>query len=81
MAEGMRERTQTDYAISITGVAGPTGGSAEKPVGLVFIGYADASKTKSFKIMLPGDRELIRWRASSAALDYLRRKILQKKTD
>ncbi|HEX8738149.1 MAG TPA: competence/damage-inducible protein A [Pyrinomonadaceae bacterium] len=81
MAKGMRERTQTDYAISITGVAGPTGGSAEKPVGLVFIGYADASKTKSFKIMLPGDRELIRWRASSAALDYLRRKILQKKAD
>jgi nicotinamide-nucleotide amidase len=49
----------------------------EKPVGLVFIGYSDESETKSFKITLPGDRELIRWRASQAALDYLRRKILK----
>jgi nicotinamide-nucleotide amidase len=78
MAKGMRERAQTDYAVSITGIAGPGGGSEEKPVGLVFIGYADESATKSFKIILPGDRELIRWRASQAALDYLRRKILQK---
>ncbi|MDQ3798986.1 MAG: competence/damage-inducible protein A [Acidobacteriota bacterium] len=78
MANGMRERAQTDYAVSITGIAGPGGGSEEKPVGLVFIGYADESATKSFKIILPGDRELIRWRASQAALDYLRRKILQK---
>lgn len=81
MARGIRERAKTDYAISITGVAGPTGGSEEKPVGLVFIGYADESQTKSFKTTLPGDRELIRWRSSQAALDYLRRKILQKNMD
>lgn len=79
MARGMRERAGTDYAISVTGIAGPTGGTEEKPVGLVFIGYADAEKVKSFKIILPGDRYLIRWRASQAALDYLRRKILQNK--
>lgn len=77
MAKGMRERAATDFAISVTGIAGPTGGTQEKPVGLVFIGYADARQTKSFKIILPGDRYLIRWRASQAALDYLRRKILQ----
>lgn len=77
MAAGMRERTQTDYAVSVTGIAGPTGGSEEKPVGLVFIGYADAEETKSLKIILPGDRELIRWRASQTALEYLRRKILK----
>jgi len=78
MAKGMRERAETDYAISITGIAGPTGGSEEKPVGLVFIGYADEDVTKSFKIILPGDRYLIRWRSSQAALDYLRRQILKK---
>ncbi|MGI9037146.1 MAG: competence/damage-inducible protein A [Pyrinomonadaceae bacterium] len=77
MARGMRELAETDYAISVTGIAGPSGGSEEKPVGTVFIGYADEKKVKSLKIILPGDRYLIRWRASQAALDYLRRKILQ----
>ncbi len=78
MAKGMRERAKTDYAISITGIAGPTGGTEEKPVGTVFIGYSDENLTKSFKIVLPGDRYLIRWRSSQAALDYLRRQILKK---
>ncbi|HEY8562912.1 MAG TPA: competence/damage-inducible protein A [Pyrinomonadaceae bacterium] len=78
MAEGMRARAATDYAVSITGIAGPAGGSPEKPVGTVFIGYADENQTKSFKIVLPGDRYLIRWRSSQAALDYLRRQILKK---
>lgn len=77
MAVGMRTRAGTDYAVSITGIAGPDGGTEEKPVGTVFIGYADETRVKSFKILLPGDRFLIRWRASQAALDYLRRKILQ----
>ena len=78
MARGMRSRAGTDLAISVTGIAGPDGGTEEKPVGLVFIGYADASETKSIKITLPGDRYLIRWRSSQAALDLLRRKILKK---
>jgi len=77
MAKGMREKSQTDYAISVTGIAGPSGGSDEKPIGTVFIGYADESQTKSFKIILPGDRFLIRWRASQAALEYLRRQMLK----
>ncbi|HEX8637559.1 MAG TPA: CinA family protein, partial [Pyrinomonadaceae bacterium] len=77
MARGMREKARTDYAVSVTGIAGPSGGSDEKPVGTVFIGYADANQTKSLKIILPGDRFLIRWRASQAALDYLRRQILK----
>ena len=79
MAKGMRERAETDYAVSVTGIAGPTGGSEDKPVGLVFIGFADHEQVKSLKIILPGDRYLIRWRASQAALDYLRRQILKKR--
>jgi len=47
----------------------------EKPVGTVFIGYAGANGVKSVKIALPGDRYLIRWRASQAALDLLRRQL------
>lgn len=77
MAKGMRERSGTDYAISVTGIAGPDGGTEEKPVGTVFIGYADAKQVKSVRFVLPGDRYLVRWRASSAALDYLRRQILK----
>ena len=76
MASGMREKAKTDYAVSVTGIAGPTGGSEEKPVGLVFVGYADEAQIKSVKVNLPGDRYLIRWRASQFALDYLRRKLL-----
>lgn len=77
MSAGMRERSGTDHAISVTGIAGPDGGSDEKPVGTVFIGYSNAKRTRSVKLVLPGDRELIRWRSSQAALDYLRRQILK----
>lgn len=77
MAKGMREKSGTDYAISVTGIAGPTGGTTEKPVGTIFIGFADETQIKSLHIVLPGDRYLIRWRSSQAALDYLRRQILK----
>jgi nicotinamide-nucleotide amidase len=77
MATGMRQKAQTDFAIAVTGIAGPNGGTAEKPVGLVFIGLASETETKSIKINLPGDRYLIRWRTSQAALDLLRRKLLK----
>ncbi len=75
MAAGMRAHAGTDHAISVTGIAGPDGGSEEKPVGTVFLGYAGPSGVKSVKFVLPGDRYLIRWRSSQAALDYLRRQL------
>lgn len=77
MALGMLKRSGSDHAISVTGIAGPDGGSEEKPVGTVYIGYAKGDKTRSIRVVLPGDRYLIRWRASQAALDYLRRQMLK----
>ncbi len=81
MAQGMIERAGTDYALSVTGIAGPSGGTQEKPVGTVFIGYADKTQVKSRRIVLPGDRYLIRWRTSQAALDILRRNLLREKDE
>jgi nicotinamide-nucleotide amidase len=78
MARGMRERANTDYAISVTGVAGPDGGSEDKPVGTVWFGLADREKAKTIKVIFPGDRYLIRWRSSQMALDLLRRRLLQR---
>ncbi len=76
MAEGVRRRAGTDFGLSVTGIAGPGGGSEEKPVGLVYIALADDAHTEHRKIILPGDRHLIRWRASQAALDLLRRRLI-----
>jgi nicotinamide-nucleotide amidase len=76
MAEGVRLRADADFGISVTGIAGPDGGSEEKPVGLVFIALSDDAHTEHRKLLLPGDRQLIRWRASQAALDLLRRRLI-----
>src|SRR5690606_3290506 len=77
MAAGMRERSGADIAVSITGIAGPDGGSEEKPVGTVHIGYADENGVRSIQLKLPGDRSLIRRRASEAALNYLRLRLVK----
>jgi nicotinamide-nucleotide amidase len=76
MAEGVRRRADTDFGLAVTGIAGPGGGSEEKPVGLVYIALSDDAHTEHRKLMLPGDRHLIRWRASQAALDLLRRRLI-----
>ena len=76
MAEGARLRADTDFGLSVTGIAGPGGGSEEKPVGLVYIALSDDAHTEHRKLLLPGDRQLIRWRAAQAALDLLRRRLI-----
>src|SRR5437763_147140 len=76
MAEGVKRRAATDFGLAVTGVAGPGGGTPEKPVGLVYISLADDAHTEHRRIMLPGDRHLIRWRASQSALDLLRRRLI-----
>jgi nicotinamide-nucleotide amidase len=76
MAEGVRRRADTDFGIAVTGIAGPGGGSEEKPVGLVYIALSDDAHTEHRKLMIPGDRHLIRWRSSQAALDLLRRRLI-----
>jgi len=76
MAEGAKERAGTDFGLAVTGIAGPGGGTQEKPVGLVYIALADDAHTEHRRLMLPGDRHLIRWRASQAALDLLRRRLI-----
>ncbi|MFN2481425.1 MAG: competence/damage-inducible protein A, partial [Pyrinomonadaceae bacterium] len=69
MADGVRLRADADFGVSVTGIAGPDGGTEDKPVGLVYIALSDDAHTEHRKLLLPGDRQLIRWRASQAALD------------
>ena len=73
MAQGVRQRSGADYGLSATGVAGPGGGSDDKPVGLVYLGLATPSGAESKRLQLPGDREAIRLRSARYALDWLRR--------
>jgi nicotinamide-nucleotide amidase len=75
MATGARERTGATYAVSITGVAGPDGGSDEKPVGLVYLGIAGPEGASITHRRFIGDRERIRVFTTQAALDVLRRRL------
>jgi nicotinamide-nucleotide amidase len=77
LAEGIRARAGTTIGVGVTGIAGPTGGSPEKPVGTVYIAVATPTETEHRQFLFPGDRERIRWQASQAALDMVRRAVLK----
>lgn len=76
MAEGARERSGAAYALSVTGYAGPSGGTEETPVGTVFIGLASAHGTKVNRVKYGLDRSRVRTLAAQSALDLLRRSLL-----
>jgi nicotinamide-nucleotide amidase len=76
MAEGARAQSGADYAIAVTGIAGPGGGTAEKPVGLVYIAVAGGGETICRKLLLGTERTTNRRRSAQAALNLLRKRLL-----
>ena len=76
MAQNGRRLSESDYSLSITGIAGPGGSSETKPVGLVFIGLSDAHSTTVKRYCFNGSREMVRRRAVNCALDLLRHRLL-----
>jgi nicotinamide-nucleotide amidase len=79
MAEGVREKTGADYALSVTGIAGPAGGTEAKPVGTVFIGLAGPFRTIVVRNFNPVDRETFKHMTTQQAMELLRRKVPEQK--
>jgi len=78
MAEGLRTRTGATYAIATTGIAGPTGGSEEKPVGTAFLGLSsEGQPVQCEKFFFPSDRETFKQLVAQRAFDLLRRKLME----
>jgi nicotinamide-nucleotide amidase len=77
LAEGIRKRCKSTIGVGITGIAGPTGGTEEKPVGLVYTAITDGKKTEVVEKQFPGDRERVRKFATQQALDLIRRRLKQ----
>ncbi|MCH7761052.1 nicotinamide-nucleotide amidohydrolase family protein, partial [candidate division TA06 bacterium] len=76
MAEGIRNMAQADLGLSVTGIAGPTGGSKKKPVGLVYVGLAREGKPLWEEYRFLGDRRMIKEQSAQGALDFVRRYLL-----
>jgi nicotinamide-nucleotide amidase len=76
LAEGIRHRSSATLGLSVTGIAGPNGGTDAKPVGLVFHALASDSGIEVVERKFPGDRKRIRGFASQQALDMVRRKLM-----
>ncbi|MBI5523977.1 MAG: CinA family nicotinamide mononucleotide deamidase-related protein [Desulfarculus sp.] len=73
MAQGARQRAGVDVGLAVTGIAGPTGGSEQKPVGTVFFGLSHAGGTQTLQRRFYGDRAMVKAQAAETALDLLRR--------
>ena len=76
MAEGIRKKCKATFGVGVTGIAGPTGGTENKPVGLVYVALADGGKTEVVERQFPGDRDRVRRWATQQALDLVRRKLM-----
>jgi len=76
MAEGMRALAESDYALAVTGIAGPSGGTEDKPVGLTYIALADEGGTEVHRHVFGRDRQMNRERTVYHAINYLRLKLL-----
>ncbi len=76
MAEGMAKQAKASIGVSVTGIAGPDGGTAEKPVGLVYVGVFYEGKTTTKQLHLTGDRDKVRNAAVMEALKAVRERIL-----
>jgi nicotinamide-nucleotide amidase len=81
MARGARDRLGVDVAVSVTGIAGPGGGTAQKPVGLVYLHASGPDGELAAEFSLPGDREAIRRRAAVSALHLVRRLLSQSRDE
>jgi nicotinamide-nucleotide amidase len=77
MAEGARHAAGSDFALAVTGIAGPTGGNEAKPVGTVFIALAGGGETKAINPVNRYDRETFKWVTAQQALELLRRRLLK----
>jgi nicotinamide-nucleotide amidase len=77
MAVGARERARSDVAVAVTGIAGPTGGSPEKPVGLVYIGLGTARSARAERFLFPGDRRYVQQWTERTALNLVRLLLLR----
>jgi nicotinamide-nucleotide amidase len=76
MAVGILAAARTDLGLAVTGIAGPDGGTDNKPVGLVYIALADLHGVKTERHRFPGGREQVRLRASQMSLDMVRRYLI-----